>query len=155
MGRGGSPSPLEKQGEPGSPGSDAYEFLKTPHRLVRSQYRGTVWAKEEGSWRDLEICVSPKVGEGGEPLPLPLPGKWGASAPSPPCSYAYARSHLLAVTLRRKMRTSSICVYQTVKRREHIRGLALYTRLLYLYCRCPNMLSCYGTHWDPIYGSPI
>ena len=47
----------EKQGagvDP--PGSDAYRFLKTPHRPVRSHYdREIVWAKEDGSWRDLEI----------------------------------------------------------------------------------------------------
>ena len=85
---GGFSPPLEKQGRTGSPrsplpDSDAYEFLKTPsHRLVRGQYRGIVWAKEEGSWRDLETCVSPKVG-GGDLLLLPFPGKWGASAPPP------------------------------------------------------------------------
>ena len=72
------PHTLEKHGGgAGSPGPDAYELLKTPHRLVRSQYCGIVWVKEEGSWRDLEICVSPKVGGGGDLLPPPLPGKWG------------------------------------------------------------------------------
>ena len=62
MGGPGPPAHWKNRGEPGflPPGSDTYEFL-TPHQLVRSQYRGIVWAKEEGSWRDLEICVSPKV----------------------------------------------------------------------------------------------
>ena len=65
-------------------GPDAYERLKTPHRLVRSQYCGIVWVKEEESWRDLEICATPKVG-GGRRLPSapPLPGKWGGERP--PC----------------------------------------------------------------------
>ena len=31
------------------PGPDAYKLLKTPHRLVRSQYCGIVWVKEEES----------------------------------------------------------------------------------------------------------
>ena len=86
------PPPLEKHWggglspppPPTPPGFDAYEFLKTPsHRLVRSQYCGIVWAKEEGSWRDLEICVSPKV-EGADTPFRPLPGKWGAGAPLAP-----------------------------------------------------------------------
>ena len=73
----------------GSPGPDAYELLKAPsHRLVRSQYCGIVWVKEEGSWRDLEICASPKVcvcgGGGRDLLPPPLPGKWGGSVPRAP-----------------------------------------------------------------------
>ena len=79
---------LEKRwgaGFPAPPGPNAYELLKTPsHRLIRSQYCGIVWVKEEGSWRDLEICASPKVG-GGDLLPPPFPGKWGgASAPFAP-----------------------------------------------------------------------
>ena len=37
-----------------------------------------MWAKEEGSSRDLEIFVSPTVGGGGAKTPFcPLPGKWG------------------------------------------------------------------------------
>ena len=75
-------------GFPVPPGSDAYELLKTPsHRLVRSQYCEIVWVKKEGSWRDLEICASPKVGGGsGDLLPPPSleSGGGGASAPSPP-----------------------------------------------------------------------
>ena len=72
-----------------SPGPDAYELLKTPNRLVRSQYCGIVWVKEEGSWRDLEICVSPKVG-GRRPPSAPPPWKVGGWAPPcPPHSYAY------------------------------------------------------------------
>ena len=54
-----------------------------------------VWAKEEGSWRDLEICVRPKSGGGGggdllPPLPC-LESGGGASAAlaPPPCSYAH------------------------------------------------------------------
>ena len=71
------------------PGPDAYELLKTPHRLVRSQYCGIVWVKEEGPWRDLEICASPTVG-GGRPPSAPFPRKWGGERPPPPpCSYAY------------------------------------------------------------------
>ena len=69
----GHPPPHTHTGEtlggwvPRPPGPDAYELLKTPsHRLVRSQYCGIVWVKEEGSWRDLEICASPKVGGGAE-----------------------------------------------------------------------------------------
>ena len=72
-------------------GPDAYEFLKTPsHRLGRSQYCGIVWVKEEGSWRDLEICASPKVW-GAETSFRPPPA-WkggGRASPCPPCSYAY------------------------------------------------------------------
>ena len=84
---------LEKHcgGWAGSPGPDAYELLKTPsHRLVRSQYCGIVWVKEEVSWRDLEICASPKPG-GRPPSAPPLPGKWRGERPlAPPlCSYAY------------------------------------------------------------------
>ena len=72
-------------GSPASPGPDAYELIKTPHRLVRSQYCGIVWVKEEGPWRDLEICASPKVwGGGGYLLPAPPPWKVGGSAPLPP-----------------------------------------------------------------------
>ena len=67
----------------GPPGPNAYELFKTPHRLVRSQYCGIVWVKEEGSWRDLEICVSPRVGGGRDLLPLPLLGKWGGEHPPP------------------------------------------------------------------------
>ena len=99
-GRPGS-SPLEKQGggwvpPDFLPGSNAYEFLKTPsHRLVRSQYRGIVWAKEEGSWRDLDICVSPKVEVGGGGLLLPLSlesGGGGKGVLAPPRgSYPYDR----------------------------------------------------------------
>ena len=63
---------------PRAPGPDTYEIIKTPsHRLVRSQYCGTVWVKEEGSWWDLEICASPKV------------GGWRPPSTPPPCSYAY------------------------------------------------------------------
>ena len=39
--------------------------------MVRSQYCGFVWVKEEGSWRDLEICASPKVGGGRKPPSAP------------------------------------------------------------------------------------
>ena len=69
------------------PGPDAYvyELLKTPsHRLVRSQYCGIVWVKEEGSWRDLEICASPKVGKGGDLLPPPPPSLESGGASDPP-----------------------------------------------------------------------
>ena len=66
-------------------GHDAYERLKTPHRLVRSQYCGIVWVKEEESWRDLEICATPKVGGGGDLLPRPPPWKVrGRAPPLPP-----------------------------------------------------------------------
>ena len=87
------PPPLEKQGEAWvpPPGSDVYECLKTPHRLVRGQYRGSMWAKEEGSWWNLEICMSPKVGGGSrDPLLVPPP-PWrmrGREPPCPPGSYA-------------------------------------------------------------------
>ena len=77
---------------PRPPGPDAYELLKAPsHRLVRSQYCGIVWVKEEGSWRDLEICAKPKVGGGRRDL-LPPPPPWKVGdehPPFPPCSYAY------------------------------------------------------------------
>ena len=66
---------------------DAYELIKTPsHRLVRSQYCGIVWVKEKGSWRDLEICASPKVcgGGGRRPPSAPLPGKCGGEHPLAP-----------------------------------------------------------------------
>ena len=45
-----------------------------------------MWAKEEGSWRDLEICVSPKVcvwGDGDSLLSPSLESR-GAGAPLPP-----------------------------------------------------------------------
>ena len=77
---------LEKHGGGGwgPRGPDAYELLKTPsYRLVRSQYCGIVWVKEEGSWRDLEICASPKVGGGRRRLPPP-PWKVGGGE-RPPC----------------------------------------------------------------------
>ena len=78
---------------PRLPGPDAYELLKTPsHRLVRSQYCGIVSVKEEGPWRDLEICVSPKVGGGAETSfhPLSLESGGGECPLNfPPCSYAY------------------------------------------------------------------
>ena len=65
-------------------GPDAYERLKTPHRLVRSQYCGIVWVKEEESWRDLEICATPKVG-GRRPPSAPPPWKVrGRAPPLPP-----------------------------------------------------------------------
>ena len=52
-------------GSPPSP--NAYELFKTPsHILVRSQYCGIVWMKEERCWRELEMCASPKVGAGAE-----------------------------------------------------------------------------------------
>ena len=35
------------------------------------QYRGIVWVKEEGSWRDLEMCVSPKGGQKPPSIPPP------------------------------------------------------------------------------------
>ena len=69
------------------PGPDAYELFKTPHRLVRSKYCGIVWVKEEGSWRDLEICVSPRVGGGAETSFRSSSlesGGGGASTPLPP-----------------------------------------------------------------------
>ena len=72
-------------------GPDAYELLKTPcHRLVWGQNCGIVWVKEEGSWRDLEICASPKVGGAETSLPPPSLESGGgeASAPLPPYSYA-------------------------------------------------------------------
>ena len=74
MGGGAWSPPLEKQGGVWvpPPGSDVYEFLKTPHRLVRGQYHGIVWAKDEESWRNLEICISPKVG-GRRPPSVPPP----------------------------------------------------------------------------------
>ena len=86
---GACPPPLEKQGGAWvpPPGSDVYEFLKTPHRLVRGQYRGIVWAKEEGSWRNLEICMSPKVGGGGgaeTSFRPPPPWRMGQRAPPLP-----------------------------------------------------------------------
>ena len=65
-----------------TPCFDAYGFLKTlSHRLVRSQYCGIVWAKEEGFWGDLEICVA-----GGAETPFRTPPwkRGGASAPLPP-----------------------------------------------------------------------
>ena len=71
------------------PGSDGYELSKTPHRLVRSQYCGIVWVQEEGSWRHLEICASPKVGGRRPPSAAP-PWKVGGAPPCPPCSCAYA-----------------------------------------------------------------
>ena len=82
---GGPGPPTGKTGEsPGpSPCSDVYEFLKTPHRLVRGQYRGIVWVKEEGSWRNLEICMSPKVGGGQRPPSAPPP--WRVGGQAPPC----------------------------------------------------------------------
>ena len=76
MGGAGSPAPPP-------PGPDAYELLKTPHRLVRSQYCGIVWVKEEGSWRDLDICASPKVG-GQKPPSAPPAWKVGGGR-APPC----------------------------------------------------------------------
>ena len=81
---------LEKHGgglspPPLPPGPDAYELLKTPHRLVRSQSCGIVWVKEEGSWRELEMCASPKVGGGGNLLPPPpFLESGGANAPLAP-----------------------------------------------------------------------
>ena len=58
---------------------------QTPsHRLVRSQYRGIVCAKEEESWQDLEICVSWKVG-GAETSFCP-----------PPCLQSGGEEHPLA-----------------------------------------------------------
>ena len=87
--QGPGPPPLEKQGgpeSPSSPGSDVYEFL-TPHRLVRSQYRGIVWAKEEGSRQESSDMREPKS-VGGALLPPPGKGVV-ASAPFPSCSYAY------------------------------------------------------------------
>ena len=82
---GGPGPPTGKTGEsPGSsPGSDVYEFLKTPHRLVRGQYRGIVWVKEEGSWRNLEICMSPKVG-GQRPPSAPPPSLESGGGERPP-----------------------------------------------------------------------
>ena len=73
-------------------GPDAYERLKTPHRLVRSQYCGIVWVKEEESWRDLEICATPKVGGGADTSfrPPSLESEGASAPPCPPCSYAYA-----------------------------------------------------------------
>ena len=79
--RGGAESPAPPLGP------DAYELLKTPHRLVRSQYCKILWEKEEGSWGDLAICASSKVagGGGGDLLPPPpLKVGGGASAPSLP-----------------------------------------------------------------------
>ena len=86
---------LEKHGGAGSPapwgpgplppwGPDTYELLKTPHRLVRSQYCGIVWVKEEGSWRDLEICASPKVEGRKPPSAPPFLESGGATAPPLP-----------------------------------------------------------------------
>ena len=70
---------------PRPPGPDAYELLKTPsHRLVRSQYCDIVWVKEEGSWRDLEICASPKVGGAETSFHPPSLESGGASAPLAP-----------------------------------------------------------------------
>ena len=67
------------------PGPDAYELLKTPyHRLVRSPYCGIVLVKEEGSWRDLEICASPKVEGRRPPSAPPSLESGGASAPLAP-----------------------------------------------------------------------
>ena len=89
-------------GSPAHSGPDAYELLKTPsHRLVRSQYCGIVWVKEEGSWRDFEICARPKVGGGRIPPSAPPPGKWGGTSgllAPPPCSYR-SRISLLLVKL--------------------------------------------------------
>ena len=75
-------------------GPDAYERLKTPHRLVRSQYCGIVWVKEEESWRDLEICVTPKVGGAETSFRPPSLESEGVEHPPcpPPCSYAYVLS---------------------------------------------------------------
>ena len=87
----GPPPPHTHTGEtrgglgPLSPrGPDAYELLKTPHRLVRSQYCGIVCVKEEGSWRDLEICASPKVGGAETSFHPPFLESGGATAPLAP-----------------------------------------------------------------------
>ena len=55
-----------------------------------------MWAKEEGSWRDLEIC-EPKSGGGAEiPFrPPSLESGRGRALPLHPCSYAYVIIRLL------------------------------------------------------------
>ena len=97
----GSP-PLEKQGR-ACPLPRAVpmpmNFLKhLIDMLGVSAGRGIVWAKEEGSWRDLEIICEPKsvcVWGGGVDTPFCPPSLesvcvWGGKRTSrPSCSYAY------------------------------------------------------------------
>ena len=80
---------VEKHGGAGSPGPP----LRVPTPMNLSEHL-TDWlgvsTVELCGWkkRDLEICASPKV-EGQRPPSIPLPEKWGVSAPlAPPCSYA-------------------------------------------------------------------
>ena len=80
------PPPHTGEMDPAPPRFRRLWILKTPsHRLIRSQYRGIVWAKEEGSWRDLEIYVSPKVEGWRPPSSAPLESG-GVSAPLAPLS---------------------------------------------------------------------
>ena len=78
---------------PPSPGPDAYELFKTPHRLVRSTVKLCGWKKRNlgGSWDMCEpksVCV---WGGGRDLLPPPPWKVWGGkhSPCPPPFLYAY------------------------------------------------------------------
>ena len=108
MGGGWVPPHWENRGEPGSPP----RFRRTD--WFRSQYRAIVWAKEEGSWRDLDIYVSSKVAGGGAaetPFASPSLKSEGASTPPlPPPPFLrlcdpYAQAVVFACCLNRSPRS--------------------------------------------------